>query len=211
VALFNFPSYAVYINYPQVPVSFSLHPATMLALDLLSRSQCVAILAQIQQIASAESWLFYVELLRDILAKGSTTQSSLRQLDSFLSKHPALIHLHQMLKEELIEELPRSLPSALGQVYPWYVVSVNVANAYVTLALRRDKIMHEAKDIVAAREEVGAVLATAWSAHSTESLAEYFSRLQIDFDRTGETAAVTDDSVAMTDVWESGMEPMELV
>jgi hypothetical protein len=182
----------------------------MTKLDLLSRSQVVAILGQIQQIASARFWPIYVELLHDTLAEGSTANISLLVLDNFLAKHPALQYLHQMLNEELREELPRSLPLELGEVYLWYVVSVDVANAYVTLALRRDKTMHEAKDIVAARKEVSAILAAEWASRSSDVLAAYFGQFRIDSHQDVDEVAVTHDFAAIIESLEAEMECMRL-
>jgi hypothetical protein len=117
-------------------------------------SQVTAILAHIKNLATPVEWDLYTNYLNNLLVSGRPVQENFFQgLDTFVLCKPALSLFHHMLKQELITELPRSLPPSLDRIFPWAESSIEATDSCVEFAQERYFMIGQAKDVVAAREE----------------------------------------------------------
>jgi hypothetical protein len=130
----------------------------MATLDLNSPSQVQAILAQYYHIATPLIWKLYISSMDTILHSRPDARLLAFVLQGTLFS-PVLKLLHKILVEEITPNVPRTLPTALSEEYPWATVSNEVAEGFILLANRREEWIGRHKDEEASREELMIVLA----------------------------------------------------
>jgi hypothetical protein len=118
-------------------------------------------MAQMHAIGTLEAqpqWLEYVQVLNHVLGNYVVdVEATYSCLEESLPSIPALQGFHEMLMEECMDGVARTLPPALASVYPWTKIATAMAVAFIAFAQVRERAMSRFKDEFVARGQVASI------------------------------------------------------